>query len=322
MSEEAKTIAGLLFRAMDDLNEGREPLHDFDVVLESPEYKEKWLALGAKAVELGARLPGAQDVDRSVRYEPPKWARQYFHEIGARLPGAQDVDRSAHVELRLNWDQLCQVAETLIGRPDATPEDLLMMIANIATLPRFGEPVDVCVSKRDEPPKWARQHVQKVWTFLPSEKLVGFTTNENWNCHASEERERWKRVEPVAQGTDVDAPDRMFYGEMPTDPKACTNPWAGVPCTQKDCPEHGTRSPGISDLALRTAKVLEKLSAVADAYDENALDEIRPARGYGLTHDLTVDLLTGRGGRPLLRLGDFLEAREIVRALSTSGAKS
>jgi len=72
MSEEAKEVARILFRAFDDVNEGREPLHDFDVVLESggdgySGTAENWLALGAKAVELGAHLPVPDDVE----YEDP-----------------------------------------------------------------------------------------------------------------------------------------------------------------------------------------------------------------------------------------------------------
>lgn len=59
-------VARRLFRAFDDVNQGHEPLHDFDVVAES-EYAgrpavENWCALARAAIRLGAvvAVEGAQ----------------------------------------------------------------------------------------------------------------------------------------------------------------------------------------------------------------------------------------------------------------------
>jgi hypothetical protein len=44
-------VARHLFRAFDAVNEGREPLHDFDVL---DEHRPRWLALAREAIRLGA----------------------------------------------------------------------------------------------------------------------------------------------------------------------------------------------------------------------------------------------------------------------------
>ena len=54
-------VARRLYRAFDDANRGREPLHDFDVMAEC-EYEGKpvidnWRALERAAIRLGAVLP-------------------------------------------------------------------------------------------------------------------------------------------------------------------------------------------------------------------------------------------------------------------------
>lgn len=51
-------VARRLFRAFDDVNQGHEPLHDFDVMAEC-EYDDrlvvdKWRALAREAIRLGA----------------------------------------------------------------------------------------------------------------------------------------------------------------------------------------------------------------------------------------------------------------------------
>lgn len=47
-------VARLLFQAFDDANEGREPPHDFDIVLEC-ERRANWMSLARTAAALGAR---------------------------------------------------------------------------------------------------------------------------------------------------------------------------------------------------------------------------------------------------------------------------
>lgn len=47
-------VARLLFQAFEDANEGREPPHDFDVVLEC-EHKASWMSMAKAATALGAR---------------------------------------------------------------------------------------------------------------------------------------------------------------------------------------------------------------------------------------------------------------------------
>jgi len=53
--ERALAVARLLHRAFDDANVGKEPLHDFDVTLECG-VRDNWIALGQKAIELGATV--------------------------------------------------------------------------------------------------------------------------------------------------------------------------------------------------------------------------------------------------------------------------
>jgi len=155
-------------------------------------------------------------------------------------------------------------------------------------------------------------------------------------------------------------------GEMPPDPKACTNPWASAPCTKKGCPvhdvlatepvpEHESLLPAVSYLngkvtaltrerdqlaevvatlvqnpgamaaervrelegelkVILDSPILGKLVAVANAYWDDGLDEARPSRNRGLEFDRKVCLISGRGGRSLLSIGDVLDAHELVRA--------
>lgn len=64
------------------------------------------------------------------------------------------------------------------------------------------------------------------------------------------------------------------------------------------------------------ASVLEPLVAIAEAYEDDELDEARPERQRGIEHDRRVELLCGRGGRRcLLTLGQALDARDLLRRL-------
>lgn len=56
--EQALAVARVLHRAFDDANMGKEPLHNFDVTLECG-VRDNWVALGQKAIELGAAVKGA-----------------------------------------------------------------------------------------------------------------------------------------------------------------------------------------------------------------------------------------------------------------------
>jgi hypothetical protein len=72
------------------------------------------------------------------------------------------------------------------------------------------------------------------------------------------------------------------------------------------------------------AKVLAPLVAIADAYDDDDLDEARPEWCEGIDRDRKVELVQGRGGRTLLTLGQALEARDVLRAsrAENSGGRS
>lgn len=72
-----------------------------------------------------------------------------------------------------------------------------------------------------------------------------------------------------------------------------------------------------SDLNLisEVSRVLAPLAAIADAYDDDELDEARPEWDKGLERDKKVELVQGRGGRTLLTLGQVLEARDLLREL-------
>ena len=65
-------------------------------------------------------------------------------------------------------------------------------------------------------------------------------------------------------------------------------------------------------------RALAPLRAVADAYYADGLDEARPEWEEGLEHDAKVELLSGRGGRTLLTLGQALEARRVLLAWENS----
>ena len=60
---------------------------------------------------------------------------------------------------------------------------------------------------------------------------------------------------------------------------------------------------------------LAPLVAIAEAYDDDGLDEARPEWREGIEHDRRVALLCGRGGRGLLTLGQALDARDLLRRL-------
>lgn len=58
-------------------------------------------------------------------------------------------------------------------------------------------------------------------------------------------------------------------------------------------------------------EALKPFAAVADAYDANKLDDVRPE--WGNQGDADYTILHGRGGKELLTLRHFLNAREALR---------
>ncbi len=67
-------------------------------------------------------------------------------------------------------------------------------------------------------------------------------------------------------------------------------------------------------------KVLSPLVKIADAYDDNALDD-EARKFWGINDErenkddpATIELYTGRGGRRLLTLADCLSARDVTNA--------
>lgn len=60
--------------------------------------------------------------------------------------------------------------------------------------------------------------------------------------------------------------------------------------------------------------ILAKLAAVADAYEQNGLDEARPEEEHTPREREKIVLLAGRGGKTLLTLADAFAAREALRA--------
>lgn len=74
-----------------------------------------------------------------------------------------------------------------------------------------------------------------------------------------------------------------------------------------------------TDRVAALEAALAPLVAIADAYDDNALDpDARKRWGPNLEHENLrppeqIELYTGRGGRRLLTLRDCLRAREAVR---------
>ncbi len=61
--------------------------------------------------------------------------------------------------------------------------------------------------------------------------------------------------------------------------------------------------------ALREA--IAPFASVADEYDKNCLDECRPE--WGGANDEATEILTGRGGKPLLSLRHFIQARSALK---------
>jgi len=72
----------------------------------------------------------------------------------------------------------------------------------------------------------------------------------------------------------------------------------------------GYQSPAGQDCRLdEVLAALRPLAAVADWYDDDALDEARPSRGDNHRGPETIELLTTSGGRALLTLADAFRAR-------------
>jgi len=67
-------------------------------------------------------------------------------------------------------------------------------------------------------------------------------------------------------------------------------------------------------------EALRPLAAIADAYDDNWLDDCRPEwKAKGLGFDVHLDqeeVYSGRGGRRLLTLGDCFRARAALARLA------
>jgi hypothetical protein len=82
----------------------------------------------------------------------------------------------------------------------------------------------------------------------------------------------------------------------------------------KDCFLHGQPD---SNLISEVTRVLAPLAAIADAYDNDDIDEARSEWDKGLerNEDKMVELVQGRCGRTLLTLGQALEARDVLRDL-------
>ncbi len=86
-------------------------------------------------------------------------------------------------------------------------------------------------------------------------------------------------------------------------------------------PNHGSQGGVAEGLAVLRA-ALAPLAAIADEYDENALDEARPdwiANGAG-KFDLDVELYSGRGGKCLITLRHAMQARLVLTGKPFSGA--
>ena len=73
-------------------------------------------------------------------------------------------------------------------------------------------------------------------------------------------------------------------------------------------------------IVAKLEKVLSPLVKIADAYDDNALDD-EARKFWGINDErenkddpATIELYTGRGGRRLLTLADCLSARDVTKA--------
>ncbi|NKJ03089.1 hypothetical protein [Rhizobium sp. SG741] len=100
--------------------------------------------------------------------------------------------------------------------------------------------------------------------------------------------------------------------EIPYQCDACSTPGYGLD-TKCEC---SPSDPAPEMAALRAA--LAPLVAIADAYDDNALDdEARKFWGLNSEHENdrrpeNIELYAGRGGKRLLTLADCLAARSAI----------
>lgn len=78
-------------------------------------------------------------------------------------------------------------------------------------------------------------------------------------------------------------------------------------------------TPANAPVGTEVLAALRPLAAVADRYDDNALDEARPERGDNHREPETIALLATRSGRTLLTLADAFNART---ALARAGGAS
>jgi hypothetical protein len=117
---EVDAVAGRLFRIFDDVSAGREPLHDFEVLVYGcSEYLENWRALAREAMRLGLRLDGSSppgEAGSPEEYEGDVVAGRVFK------ISFKNVEQMTDGDLRAELDGLYQkwydVRQVLVARVD------------------------------------------------------------------------------------------------------------------------------------------------------------------------------------------------------------
>lgn len=74
----------------------------------------------------------------------------------------------------------------------------------------------------------------------------------------------------------------------------------------------------VSEIAVRPWLSVAKLAMIADEFDADRLDEARPPWGDSEEDERvqSIEIVSGRGGKPLLTLGDCFLARAAMRKFS------